>query len=109
MRLGLNSGWTLVTSVEASNKWKHLTEEFETVSEVSRPRCYFHLEQHSIVSQQLHRFSDASVRAHAAVVYLCTKYENGHVSVCLISSKTRVAPLKEQTIPQLELLGATTL
>ena len=29
--------------------------------------------------------------------------------MCLISSKTRVAPLKEQTIPQLELLGATTL
>ena len=39
----------------------------------------------------------------------CAEYENGHVSVCLILSKTRVAPLKEQTIPQLELLGATTL
>ena len=47
--------------------------------------------------------------AYAAVAYLRTKFENGHVNVCSISSKTRVAPLKEQTIPQVELLGATIL
>ena len=68
------------------------------MSEISIPRCYFSLE-HSIVSQQLHGFSDAPVRAYAAVVYLCTEHKNGHVRVCLIASKTRVAPLKEQTIP----------
>ena len=49
------------------------------------------------------------MQAYAVVVYLRTEYENGHVSVRLISSKTRVAPLKEQTIPRLELLGATIL
>ena len=79
------------------------------MSEISIPRCYFHLEQHSIISQQLHGFSDSLARAYAAVVYLHTEYENGHVRVCLISSKIKVAPLKEQTIPWLELLGATIL
>ena len=49
------------------------------------------------------------MQAYAAVVYLRTEYENGHVSVRLISSKTRVAPLKEQTVPRLELLGTTIL
>ena len=101
--------WDSILDGHLLRQWKQLTEEFEAVSEISIPRCYFHLEQHSIISQQLHGFSDASVRAYAAVVYLRTEYENGHVSVCLISSKTRVAPLKEQTIPRLELLGATIL
>ena len=65
--------------------------------------------QHSIVPQQIHGFSNASVRAYAAVAYLRTVYGNGHVRVCLMSSKTRVAPLKEQTIPGSELFGATIL
>ena len=43
------------------------------------------------------------------MLYLRTEYQNGHVSVCVVCSKTRVAPLKEQTIPRLELLGATIL
>ena len=100
--------WDLILDGDLLCQWKRLTEEFETVSGISIPQCYFSLE-HSIVSQQLHGFSDASVRAYAAVVYLRTEYENGHVRMCLIASKTRVAPLKEQTIPQLELLGATIL
>ena len=45
----------------------------------------------------------------AAVVHLRTEYESGQVKVCLVSSKTRVAPMKTQTIPGLELLGATIL
>ena len=51
------------------------------MSEIRIPRYYFSPE-HSIVSQQLHGFSDASMQAYAAVVYLRTEYENGHVRVC---------------------------
>lgn len=36
-------------------------------------------------------------------------YEDGGVDVRLVTSKTRVAPLKRQTIPRLELLGALIL
>ena len=89
--------------------WKCLIEEIEAISEIRIPRCYLQLEHGTVVSQELHGFSDASVRAYAAVVYLRTEYTNGHVRVCLVSSKTRVAPLKEQFIPRLELLGATIL
>ena len=46
---------------------------------------------------------------YAAVVYLKTLYSNGKVSIHLVASKSRVAPMKEQTIPRLELLGPTIL
>ena len=36
-------------------------------------------------------------------------YENGQSLVRFVASKTRVAPLKTQTIPRLELLGAVIL
>ena len=76
------------------------------LNNVRVPRCYFNS---SMVPTdiQIHAFSDASKRAYAAVVYLRSEYEDGHVEVKLLSSKTRVAPIKQQTIPRLELLGAT--
>ena len=60
-------------------------------------------------SVELHCFSDASEKAYAAVVYLRSTYEDGRIEVNLVASKTRVAPLKKQSIPGLELLGATIL
>ena len=38
--------------------------------------------------------------------HLCTVYTNCSVELCLVGSKTGVAPIKGQTIPRLELLGA---
>ena len=82
--------------------------KLQHVSGVSVPRCYF-TRNSTPVENQLHGFSDGSERAFAAVVYLRTKYENGHIDVNIVASKSRVAPIKEQTIPHLELLGATIL
>ncbi|XP_028404090.1 uncharacterized protein LOC114526763 [Dendronephthya gigantea] len=56
----------------------------------------------------LHGFGDASKRAYCAIVYLVT-IESGKAYVKLIASKTRVAPLKELTIPRLELMAARIL
>ncbi|CAL1272539.1 unnamed protein product [Larinioides sclopetarius] len=55
---------------------------------------------------QLHGFCDASKKAYAAVVYLKNLTTN---QVALVCAKTRVAPLKEITIPKLELCGALLL
>ena len=70
------------------------------------PRCYFQLRP---VQFELHGFSDASNRAYAGAVYIQSLYEDGGTDVRLVASKTRVAPLKGQTIPRLELLGALIL
>ncbi|GFX23517.1 uncharacterized protein TNCV_3769911 [Trichonephila clavipes] len=55
-------------------------------------------------SDILHGFCDASTKAYAAVVYLKSKQE-----IHLVSAKTRVVPIKQLTIPRLELCGALLL
>ena len=89
-------------------KWNSFLTELELLNNVRIPRYYFHanLKPNSI---QLHGFSDSSKQAYAAVVYLRSSYDDGHIKVSLVSSKTRVAPLKQQSIPRLELLGTCIL
>ena len=48
----------------------------------------------------------ASEQAIAAVAYLRTMYEAGDVDEPPIASKTKVAPLKKQSIPRLQIMGA---
>ena len=58
---------------------------------------------------ELHCFGDALEKAYAAVIYLRSIYEDGCIDVNLVASKTKVATLEKQSIPRLELLGATIL
>lgn len=44
--------------------------------------------------------------AFAAAVYLKVIHDNGVITSRLITSKTRVAPVKQITLPRLELCGA---
>ncbi|XP_036320232.1 uncharacterized protein LOC118734631 [Rhagoletis pomonella] len=55
---------------------------------------------------QLHGFCDASIRAYGCSVYVRTEDLRGHVVVQLLTSKSRVAPVKKQSLPKLELCGA---
>ena len=75
---------------------------------VQIPRCVtFELDTKELV-YELEAFGDASSSAYAAVVYLVIKSRSS-TQVRLIASKTRVAPLRKQTIPRSELLAALIL
>ena len=78
------------------------------LNDVQVPRCYFDgkLVPHVI---EFHGFSDASKHAYAAVLYLRVINTDGMVVTRLVTSKTRVAPLKKQSIPILELLDTLIL
>ena len=102
------TGWDDALQGDALNLWTSTIKELESLNTVRIPRCYFDQALHPIETQ-LHAFSDASDKAYAAVIYTRTTYENGKVQVRFVASKTRVAPVKTQTIPRLELLGATIL
>ena len=56
-------------------------------------------------SVQLHAFCDASEIAYGAVAYFCT-VTRGCINVSFVISKTKLAPIKTLTVPQLELQAA---
>ena len=93
---------------EALKLWKCIPNDLQAISRVRVQRCYFS-QNKRVISCQLHGFSDASERAFAAVVYLRVEYQGQTPEISLVASKTRVAPIKKQSIPRLELLGATIL
>ena len=89
-------------------KWKTWVQELRNVNSISVARCIFDPDEGQIQSCQLHGFGDASKKAYCAVVYLVYKTTKGTFTK-LLCSKTRVAPLKELSIPRLELMSARIL
>ena len=85
-------------------KWR---KELPTLAEVSIPRCYFLKEP--ALTIQLHGFSDACEEAYGAVIYLRTTYSNHLPTSRLVTAKSRVAPIKQRTLPELELCAAVLL
>ena len=85
--------------------WLQWRSELKLLSSKHIPRCYYQKES-CLASIQLHGFSDASEEAYAGVVYLRMMDSTGNVQVSLVTSKTKVAPIKRLTIPRLELCGA---
>lgn len=72
------------------------------------PRCYLPKTVWADCAQrlELHMFCDASNEGYGAVVYLRLKVNENMYSTAYVLSRAKVAPLKKQTIPRLELLGA---
>ena len=103
-----NVNWDDSIEGEALSRWRSLINEFSCVNQIKVPRCYFRSSLNPILIE-LHGFSDISAQAYGAVVYLRAVYKNGSISSTIMASKTRVAPLKVQTIPRLELLAAVIL
>ena len=100
-------GWDENLPSEIESVWIKLLDSLRvnTVFRVSR-FCFGKLENITLV--EVHGFSDSSIEAYCAVVYLRLVTSLG-VRVCFLASKTKVAPLKSLTIPRLELLGCLLL
>ncbi len=89
-------------------KWRTLVSTLLHSAPFTIPRCFFDSLSVPTTSWSLVGFCDASKTAYVAVVYLHCKSVSG-CSARFIAYKTRVASIKTQTIPRLELLSALLL
>ncbi|XP_045455426.1 uncharacterized protein LOC123665124 [Melitaea cinxia] len=80
--------------------WSDFVTSLPTLKTLSIPRCVISQTPTNI---QLHIFTDASERAYGACIYIRCLDVDGTVSIRLLASKSKVAPLKTVSIPRLEL------
>lgn len=95
--------WDDPVPPDLAKQWQSFVSELRCLDSIHIPRAF---NSSQAISIELHGFSDASLVGYAAVVYLRIERSDKTVHVRQIISKTRVAPLKQMTLPRLELCGA---
>ncbi|XP_021951215.1 uncharacterized protein LOC110848334 [Folsomia candida] len=99
-----NIGWDDPIPVSAQEHWNSWLTELKSISNFIIPRCYSPILTTS-KQVQLHIFGDAGEEAYGAVAYLRISGED-EVTTTLVMAKSKVAPLKQLSIPRLELQAA---
>lgn len=90
-----------------THQWIAFDEDLRKVAAFSIPRWLGTTSTSQAL--ELHGFLDASQDALGAVIYLRTFSEFADATVTLLTAKSKVAPLKKQTILRLELSAAVLL
>ncbi len=99
-------GWDDSLPEDISERWKKSVIEINLCSDIAVSRAILsNVTSNDVISIQIHGFSDASLKACGACVYLRIETSE-EITVKLIAAKTKIAPLKGETIPRLELIAA---
>lgn len=88
-------------------QWEQWYKDLSQLSDFKVSRCLKPLDFGPIVSAHFHTFSDASETGYGSVTYLRLENEHQMIHCSFVIDKTRVAPLKQISIPRLELTAAT--
>ena len=99
-------GWDEPIPPAQSKQWTDWVEDLPKLVSFNVPRCIKPPSFGKPVSIQLHHFADASELGYGVVSYLRMTNDRGGIHVCFLMGKARVAPLKQLTIPRLELAAA---
>ena len=98
--------WDDTLPDDMSVLWQELFKVIQCLKDVTFPRC---LQPESVSGMsQLHKFADVSRHAYGAVACLLWPTTEGS-DVHLISAKPRVPPIRQPTIPPLELMERSLL
>ncbi|XP_075246014.1 uncharacterized protein LOC142339679 [Convolutriloba macropyga] len=96
--------WDQLLSKEHYDEIQQWMEDFQNMPPIQIPRC---LVPNVDGTHQLHTFTDASLSAVSAVLYLRTISVDDTIATHYVISKSKVAPIKQMSIPKLELEAAT--
>ena len=95
--------WDEPLSPELSSQWHEIARNIREAATITLPRRFFPSSETQPTEPCLHVFADASPKAYGAVSYIISGDQ-----CSLVMAKSRVAPLKKLTLPQLELMAALT-
>ncbi|XP_071052868.1 uncharacterized protein [Onthophagus taurus] len=98
--------WDVSLPNQIYTRWCEFRDMLVLLNSIEIPR---HISLKNANEFELHGFSDASIKAYGACVYLRATNSYNDCSVQLVCAKSRVAPIKPTTVPRLELLGALLL
>lgn len=98
--------WDTPLQAKLQTKWEAFRKQLMELNQVKLPR---HIVIPNATSVQIHAFSDASTRAYGTCCYLRSTNKEGSITSRLICSKSRVAPIIQETLPRLELCAASTM
>ncbi|XP_038119755.1 uncharacterized protein LOC119769945 [Culex quinquefasciatus] len=98
--------WSTELNEELLCEWFEIRESLTALSDIRVPRCVL---VPNTVMHELHGFADASTVAYGANVYLRCIRGKGSAEANLLCAKSRVAPLKKLSVPNLELCAALLL
>ena len=101
-RMGFD--WDDELPLEVKTKWVQLLDEMQELGNVTFARCL--LTPGAVEPPLLCVFSDASTEAFGCCAYIRKKNPDNTYEVKLVAAKSRVAPLKQLTVPHLELQAA---
>ena len=98
-----NLKWDKELPESFKENWVKWLKELQNLTPLEIPRQYFN----NVGSEvQLHVFCDSSQLAYGAVAYLRGTTPKRGTKCTFVMSKSKVAPIKPQTMPRLELLAA---
>ncbi|TWW54056.1 hypothetical protein D4764_0241980 [Takifugu flavidus] len=99
-------GWDEEFSDSQTERWYKWLEDLTLVSGFSISRCVKPKNFGTTKVARLHHFSDASEVAYGTASYLVLENDKGRIHCSLVMGKSRVSPLKQITVPRLELTAA---
>ncbi|GFT30807.1 uncharacterized protein TNCV_2726881, partial [Trichonephila clavipes] len=91
--------WDSPIPQQLTEDWLKFPKAFNAINYLTVPRWVILTADNTV---ELHGFADASSLAYAAAIY-CRQKHNSKIKVQLLVSKTKVAPVKQVSIPRLEL------
>ncbi|XP_055527349.1 uncharacterized protein LOC129719969 [Wyeomyia smithii] len=102
----LKIGWDNPVDEDTARQWNELQVSMSLLAHNAIPRC---VTFEGAIAYELHGFSDASTVAYGACIYLRSLFADGSAKLRLLTSKSKIAPLEELSIPPKELCAARLL
>jgi hypothetical protein len=100
-------GWDEKIPDMHKRRWQQWISELPKLESLSVDRCFKPVDFGEIMTTQLLHFSDASQSGYGTVSYIRMVNSIGDIHCAFVMGKSRVAPLKQVSIPRLELTAAT--